>query len=159
MPFRNLIEKTKEQEIWEQIKNSISARDWPGLVFLLWMSRVLFITGFIVFCVTFCAVIYSQLRVGFIDLNGIITAAVLGVLLVVLYVVIAAIIASPWRIYILPEFKSIRDLIPYAITSDRVRWDRETVSIHVKRIVVEQLGLSESDYTEDSRFVEDFGMW
>ncbi|MBN1807346.1 MAG: hypothetical protein JW837_19020 [Sedimentisphaerales bacterium] len=159
IPFRNLIEKSKEKEIWEQIKISIAARNWPNFVRPLWMSRTLIAAGFAIFCVTFCTAIYSQVRVGFTDLHGITSAAIFGVLLVIPYAVIAAIITSPWKIYIPQEFKSIRDLIPYAITSDRIKWDRETVSICVKRIVTEQLGLSESDYTEDSRFVEDFGMW
>ena len=91
-------------------------------------------------------------------MHGIVSAALFGILLVVPYAVIAVIITMPWKIYIPLQFKSIRDLIPYAITSDRVKWDREGVSIRVKQIVTEQFGLKESKYTEDSRFVEDFGM-
>lgn len=35
---------------------------------------------------------------------------------------------------------------------------REEVAALVKRIVLEQLGLPESTYGEDKRFVEDFGV-
>jgi len=44
------------------------------------------------------------------------------------------------------------------ITSDRVKWTRDQVSKVVKAIVMEQLGVSEAKYTEDSHFINDFGM-
>lgn len=134
MPFRNLIEKSKGKKVWEQIRIAVEARDWPGLIRPLWMSRTLIIAGFALFCVMFCTAIYSQLRVGLNDLHGIISAAIFGILLVVPYTIIAVIITNPWKICIPPEFKSIRDLIPYAVTSDRVNLDRELVSIRVKKL-------------------------
>ena len=42
--------------------------------------------------------------------------------------------------------------------SDGVKWTREEVSVLVKEIVKEQLGVSEDKYTEDSHFINDFGM-
>ncbi|MHC4537036.1 MAG: acyl carrier protein [Planctomycetota bacterium] len=156
--FRNFIEKSKEKEIWEQIRKAIAARDWPKLVRPLLMSRVLSAIGFAIFGVTICAVIYYQVRVGLADVEGIFFAACLGILLVIPYAIIAARLTRPWKIYIPLEFKSIRDLIPYAVTSNQIKWDREVVSIRVKQIVMEQLGLEESYYTEDSRFIEDFNI-
>ena len=54
---------------------------------------------------------------------------------------------------------TIRDVIPCAITSDRMTgWTREDVVLVVKRLVMEQLAVDESAYTEDSRFYEDFNL-
>lgn len=36
-------------------------------------------------------------------------------------------------------------------------WTREEVSQAIKRIVIAQLGIKESRYREDARFIEDFG--
>jgi acyl carrier protein len=158
MPFRNVIDKSKEKEIWKQIRKAIAARDWPGLERPLLMSRVLSAISFAIFSVTICTVIYYQVRVGLADVEGIFYAVCLGIFLVILFAIIAARLTRPWKIYIPLEFKSIRDLIPYAITSNRIKWDREVVSIRVKQIVMEQFALKESKYTEDSRFAEDFGL-
>lgn len=159
MPFRNLIEKSKEKEIWEHIRIAIAARNWPELVRPLWMSRILGTIGFAIFSVTICTAFYKFVFVDHIDIvGGILFAAISGIWIVIPFAIITLRLTRPWKIYIPPEFRSIRDLIPYAITSDRVRWDREGVSIRVKQIVMDQLGLEESYYTEDSRFIEDFNI-
>jgi len=158
MQFRNLIPKSQEKEIWEQIRIAIAARSWPELMRPLWMSRTIIAAGFAIFCMASYTAIYYQIRAGFADVKGITGAAFLGILLVIPFAIIAARLTHPWKVYVPLQFKSVRDLIPYAITSDRIKWDREGVSIRVKQIVMEQLAVKESKYTEDSRFVEDFGM-
>jgi len=159
MSFRNLIEKSKQKEIWEQIRIAIAARNWPELVRPLWMSRILGTIGFAIFSVTICTTFYKLVFVDHIDIvGGILFATLLGIWVVIPFAFITLRLTRPWKIYIPLEFKTIRDLIPYAITSDRVRWDREGVSIRVKQIVMEQLGIEESYYTEDSRFIEDFNI-
>lgn len=40
-------------------------------------------------------------------------------------------------IYIPSRFKTVRDLVPYAITSDQIKWTREQVSVLVRQIVTE----------------------
>lgn len=58
----------------------------------------------------------------------------------------------PWRI------RRIRHLIPYAVSSDQVAWTRDQVSVMVKQLVMQQLGVSEKKYREDADFIKDFGM-
>jgi hypothetical protein len=72
--------------------------------------------------------------------------------------VIAILAPERWRTRIPRQLKKIRDLVPYAGTSDHITWTREKVSLTVKMLVMEQLGLSESDYHEDARFAEDLGL-
>jgi len=56
------------------------------------------------------------------------------------------------------RIKTIRDLVPYAVTSEQIKWTRDQVSELVKKIVLEQLNLSEADYREEAHFIDDFGL-
>ena len=83
---------------------------------------------------------------------------VLGMVLAGLFVAIAYKSTDRFEVYIPAQFWSIRDIVPYALSSEQIRWTRMGVSVAIRDIVVEHMGLDESDYTEDSRFVEDFGL-
>jgi len=52
----------------------------------------------------------------------------------------------------------VRDLVPFAVTSDEIAWTRDQVAAIVKDLVKEQLGVSEEQYREDASFIADFGM-
>lgn len=55
----------------------------------------------------------------------------------------------------------IDELVPRDWTKARrviSQWDRERIAKKVKEIVIEQLGISEQQYHEDARFIEDFGV-
>ena len=56
------------------------------------------------------------------------------------------------------RFARIRNLVPYATTSEAVAWSRDQVAALVKKLVVEMLGLREADYREDLHFIDDLGM-
>jgi len=147
MRFRDLIPKSQEKEVWEQLKVDITARSWPELTLPLWMSRLLIAAGLAILSM----IVYAVIRSSVLGCFG-------GVIITVVFLRITNKFAPPYRKNIQSRFKTIRDLIPYAITSDRIKWTREQVSAQVKQIVIEELGLRESEYTEDSRFVEDLGM-
>ena len=53
------------------------------------------------------------------------------------------------------RIKQVKDLIPFAITSDEMKWTKEQISEHVKRIVIDIVGISESEYFEDAHFIKD----
>jgi acyl carrier protein len=149
MRLRDSISKPREKEVWEQMKAALSPRSWPALVLPRWMSRSILVLCFAVFVAGVIATIPLSRHVG--------AAFACGIALAGLFGIIGVIITRPSRTLIPPRFQSIRDMIPYAITSDRMTgWTREEVAVVVKRITTEQLGLDESEYTEDSRFVEDF---
>jgi acyl carrier protein len=161
MRFRALIPKSREKERWEQIKVAVAARSWPRLTLPFGMSWCLTAIGFAVFGGTVFIAIRLFLDAGL----GIIDWVYLGVLLGIGGIFIAGLfriaanrLTRRFGVRIPYRFKSMRDLVPYAITSDHIQWTREQVSAVVKRLVMEQLGLDESQYTEDSRFVEDFRM-
>jgi len=150
MEFRKLIPRPKEKEIWPQIQSAVAARSWPELVRPEWMSRLITAVGFAIFV----AIIYAVAQTSL----GITLGIFAGIVITVVFGIIAAKITRPFQVYIPSRYKRIRDMVPYAVTSDYVRWTREQVSDLVKQLVMEQLGIHESKYTEDSRFVEDLGM-
>ena len=91
-------------------------------------------------------------------LVGISVGLILGLVLAGLFCAIAYRLTARFEVYISARFQSVRDIVPYAISSERIAWTREGVSTAIKEIAVEQMGLDQRDYTEDSRFVEDFGV-
>ncbi|MBN2314118.1 MAG: hypothetical protein JXM79_09325 [Sedimentisphaerales bacterium] len=147
MRFRYLIPKSQEKEVWERLRAAISARSWPSLVLHLRMSRLLIAVGLAIVCMSIFVTIFISL-LGFVG----------GIVIAFVFLWITNKLTPPYRNCISSQFTTIRDLVPYAITSDNMTWTREQVSSRVKHIVMEQLGVKESNYTEDSRFVEDFGM-
>ncbi len=149
MPFRHLIPKEKEMEVWQQIRSSIQARSWPKFSrspILVWS-----LFGLILFSGVFLAVSLLPSR----EVSSAVWA---GILLAISLGVVAEFVTRPLRIRIPSEFKVIRNLVPYAVTSDQVKWTREQVSELVRKVVIDELALNESEYTEDSHFVYDFGV-
>jgi acyl carrier protein len=163
--FRDFIPQTREKEAWEQIQLTLEPRDWPGLARPPWLSAVLRAIGLVVFGATVagmirCGMIQWRGSIGAKDWIQFVFVSTFGAgVLTLLYGVIAALLTRPYCVFIPADIRSIRDVIPYAMTSNHMpAWTREDVAMVVKRIVMDQLGLDESSYTEDSRFVEDFNM-
>lgn len=157
MQLRDWLPRSREKEAWEQIRAVLSSQHLPGLVRPLWMTRALTATTLAIFSVTISATIRLSCGVGSTLKDGILQGGVLGLFTASVFGIIAGLLTRPFRICIPAQFKSIRDLIPRGMAFDRVTgWTREEVAAVVKRLTMEQLGLRESDYTEDSRFVEDF---
>jgi hypothetical protein len=152
-PFRGLIPKSQEKDIWGQIRTAIAARSWPRLVRPGWVSR-----SILVGCLAITgAGVLAAITLSASSRDPIIGAVFFAWLFAIsLFVITAIRLTRPFQVHIPSRFKSIRDLIPYAITSDHIKWTREQVATRVKQIVTDQLRIDASEYTEDSRFVEDF---
>jgi acyl carrier protein len=149
--FRNLILKTQEKEIWEQIKLAVSARSWPQLSRPRWILCFFAIMELSIFFATIFELNYFSRHLESIPLG-----IILGCFLSYQFIVVAENRTKSFMLYIPSNFKSVRDLIPYVITSEHINWTRGQVSERLKQIVISQLGLDESEYTEDSNFVKDF---
>jgi acyl carrier protein len=153
MPFRGLIPRRCDKETWERIREAVAARSWPQLVRPGWMSPsilagCLAITG---------GGVLAAVRLSTSRNDPIVGAVVFAWLFAILLFVITALrLTRSFRVHIPSCFKSIRDLIPYVVTSDHIKWTREQVAILVRQVVMDQLGIKASEYTEDSRFIEDF---
>jgi hypothetical protein len=55
------------------------------------------------------------------------------------------------------RIKSVRDLVPYAATSEKLEWSRDEVAQVVRGIVDHVLAAGER-YCEDADFVRDLGL-
>jgi hypothetical protein len=56
------------------------------------------------------------------------------------------------------NYSTVRDLVPFAITSGEISWSRDKVVTRVKRLVMKQPGVGEEEYREVTHFIHDFGM-
>ncbi|HBA85375.1 MAG TPA: hypothetical protein DCZ95_14910 [Verrucomicrobia bacterium] len=151
MPFRNLIPRSKEKELWADLKQSVAARSWPTLVRPPWLPRTIAACALAVFSVTFL-VLWNVVPIGAAN------AAMIGASLMIGVCIFAEKKTQRFKTRIPSNYQRLRDLIPFAVTSDQVRWTRDQVSALVKQVVLEQLEIPEAKYQEDAHFVNDFGL-
>ena len=151
MTFRRLIPINAEPQFWQELKNEIHARSWPALVRPRWMVWLLTASVCSVFLGSFW-MFYEIVPVG--PEN----AAMSGAVLAIVTYILSSRITRRFKVRIPHRMKELRDIVPYAITSDQIKWTREQVSAVVKKIVLEHLGISEAQYREDAHFVKDLGL-
>lgn len=148
--IRHLIPREKESEIWPQLGTEILARRWPELARPQWVVRCLISGSLLLMAMPVCLAAFRLLSFGA-GLWG-------GVGVAIIFSIIANRLTLPFKLYIPSKFVTVRDLIPPVLTSDYIKWTREQVSDLVKKIVIDQLGIPEAKYTEDSHFINDFGL-
>jgi hypothetical protein len=76
----------------------------------------------------------------------------------VLLAIMLVLATKPFRTRIPRKLVTLRDLIPYVASSDVIQWDRELIAGVVKNIVINQLDLKESQYSEDADFIKNLGV-
>lgn len=108
--------------------------------------------GYALACVVFLGVLFLALP------SGLARAALYAVSGTLAFAYAAILATERCRTRIPEKLRRIRDLVPYAGSSDHIEWTRQKVAAVVKVIVMEQLGLSESDYREDADFAKDLGL-
>lgn len=151
MTFRRLIPVNAEPQFWQELKNDIHARSWPVLVRPRWMVWLLTASVCAVFLGSFW-MFYKIVPVG------VEFATILGAVLAIATWILFIRLTNQFMVRIPHCIKTLRDIVPYAITSDQIKWTREQVSAVVKKIVLEQLDISEAQYREDTHFVKDLGL-
>jgi acyl carrier protein len=147
--FRDLVPEGQLLQFLQDLKVEVRARSWPSAVRPRWLVNC--ICGFA--CAVSVLVWYATKEplgkeIG--SILGVITAIVTGISL--------ARLTRPFRIIVPLRYRKVRDLVPFVVTSDQIKWTREQVSVVVKRLTMEQLGLKEAQYWEDAHFVKDLGL-
>ena len=150
MEFRSLIPRKEEREAWPRIQAAVSARHWPDLSRPVWMRRLITASSLALLVL----VAFASLRLHW----GLTVGVITGIALSILFACLATRFTIPFMQYLPARLQTVRDLVPLAITSDSITWTRKQVSTLVKQVVMEQLGVPESKYTEDSHSIDDFGM-
>lgn len=147
-PLRELIPKGGRGTHWDRLRQAVRARRWPELCRPTWLFVLLLFPPVLVSAAT----AYIASTIGPF-------AAVLGVFAAVPVLLSCAIseaaLTRPLRTHVPSHLKCIRDLVPYALTSDELKWTRGQVSQLVRQIVIKQLGVPEAKYHEDLHFFRD----
>jgi acyl carrier protein len=139
--IRSCLAGHSEPQVWAALKLAVHARSWPALVRPTWLVASLWLLA----VGTFLA-----LRVPFPWLAAAACAVV---------VAFVAFQCTPYFCTCIPpRFSRIRNLVPFAVTSDSINWTRDQVAALVKQLVIAQLFLHEEQYREDADFVKDLGM-
>lgn len=146
--LRSLIHPGRVPHVWPALERAVQAKVWPSLVRPGPLVASLYALAYVVFL----GVLLFALP------SGIARAALYAVLSALLLACAAILATARCRTCVPENLRRIRDLVPCAGSSDRIAWTRQKVSTIVKVIVMEQLGLSESDYCEDADFAKDLGL-
>lgn len=151
-PLKDLIPRKETQRRWRELKEAVQARSWPTLVRPWWLTVSLCGATLLIFFG-----LIGELMRRFSPADGVLPSLV-ATSVTAGFIYLAIVNTRRFRACISSRHRRVRDLVPYAITSDEIKWTREQVSQLVRKIVLEQLGIPESKYREDARFVEDLGL-
>lgn len=146
--LQDLIHPEHVARMWPTLEQAVEAKVWPGLVRAPLLVAGLWAVG--------CAACLGMFVIGM--AGGVGTAASSTAVGAIIFAIVAILVTERWRTRLPQGMERVRDLVPYAGTSERIAWTREKVATVVKVVVVEQLGLSEADYREDADFINDLGM-
>lgn len=139
--IRSFAAGKSDQEVWDDLKTAVQARSWPALARPRWLTAIIWILSL----GTFCALITA--------FHWAVAVACTG-----LVAYVAARLTRPFRSRIPARYSRLRELVPFAVTSDAISWTRDQVATLVRKLVIEQLGLREGQYREDAHFIKDLGM-
>ena len=130
-----------EREVWDDLKTAVQARSWPALAWPTWLTASMWFLSLGTFCALIALFHWAVAAAG-----------------AVLVAFVAARLTRPSRSRIPARYSRLRELVPFAVTSDAISWTRDQVASLVRKLVIEQLGLREGQYREDAHFVKDLGM-
>ncbi|ACM21465.2 hypothetical protein Geob_3122 [Geotalea daltonii FRC-32] len=150
-PINQLFSNPPDKEKWLSLKKAVQARTWPELSRPIWLKVLIVIIPASVFFTLW-------LRNPINPIAGFFAIPIIGFFSAVITIYIGTSLTRPMKTTIPANIKQVKDLIPFAITSDEMKWTKEQISEHVKRIVIEIVGISESEYFEDAHFIKDFGI-
>jgi len=139
--IRSLTTRRSEREVWDNLRTDVQARSWPALARPRWLTVSMWV-----------------LSLGtFFALTALFHWAV-AVACAGLVAYVAGRLTRPLRSRIPVRYSRLRELVPFAVTSDGISWTREQVATLVRKLVIEQLVLRDEQYREDAHFVKELGM-
>lgn len=147
--FRDMVPEGQLLQFLQDLKVEVRARSWPSAVRPRWL--VICICGF---AGAVSVLVWYATK----EPLGMEIGSILGVVAVIVTGIALARLTRPFKIIVPLRYRKVRDLVPFVVTSDQIKWTREQVSVVVKRLTMEQLGLKEAQYWEDAHFVKDLGL-
>src|SRR5262249_47799822 len=119
-PIRRFVGRHQERFFWERLRHEVSTRVWPGLAYAGRVETAGKI-AFISFCIYALTVGW---RLGFLSSAGGIagTILLLGLFIPAILISFVSRLLSGFKSFIPTRISSVRDLVPYVATSDRIDW-------------------------------------
>lgn len=147
-PLAHYIPAENQPESWELLRAAIGARIWPDLKRPNWINAVNAAAVMSVFAVLllWAVLAYSE----FLVICSVLAAFAVSRIMIF--------VTNPWKNRIPIYEKSVKDLMKLTYSSGQMQWTREGVAELFKEIVMEQLSVSEEQYSEDAHFVKDYGV-
>ena len=145
-----LLPKSHIHEYWNRAKDMLGARRWPRLRTPPLLLRTIWGLSFSVLIQP----VISNDGVGFVT----------SILLSLSIIISLLLFISPFKNRLPKCITTMRDLTQFveqtnpSIGSWNNSYTRQQVATVIKQITIEQLGIKESDYYEDARYIEDLGM-
>ena len=136
---------------WVQLKEAVGANLWPSL------ERPRYVVALISF-ISFLATIVSMYILLSINVENSAALPVVGLVVFGLVAAILTYCTKPMCQVIPSKIATLANLVPYTATSKSIQWSEELIRLTVKAIILEQLGIKESKYSEDAHFFKDLGV-
>jgi acyl carrier protein len=147
-----VIPKDKQKEHWLNLKEFVKARSWPKLLQPQWMLKLRSVSLlFLLICPVVLFMIFLPVYIAW---SGFLVA----VTLMVLFQRVFEKKTMRYRCRIPEIYLTIKALVHFVKTSNDIKWTRDQVQKQLRTVIIEKLGLKESQYNDDSSFVADFGM-
>lgn len=140
--LQQLIPSAERKAIWQELQKRFEVKYWPGLVRSAWCCRTIFIAG-----------AASGVTVALAFNFG------LAVIAAPLIWIAGGILTIPFKTAIPEQCQTVDDLI-YLLVKDMTRKGPRTrveVAWLIKRITMEQLGVTAEEVKDNARFYEDLG--
>lgn len=137
---------------WNRLKLAMAAEEWPKLVRPRWMSIMIAVISGLV---SLCVIIILQWNISS-PLS--LVSIVVGLMAAIAFSKLCKRITRRWENLIPIYTGTVLDLARVAQRSHDMEWTRDGIAKTLKRIIIDQLGLKEEDYSEDAHFVKDYGV-
>jgi acyl carrier protein len=154
--LRALTPGVEEAQFWPRLKECVRARSWPKLDFSREVRFRIAAASWLLFATVIW--VFAWAGWGHMGASAFAWGTLLATVVAILFDDGLRKHLSGMRRFIPVEVKTLRDLVPFAETSDLITWTREGVAREIRAIVLEVLGIKPEKYREDADFVKDLGM-
>jgi hypothetical protein len=153
-PIRSVLAGETEPKFWLRLQSEVGARSWP----VLGLSRGLQRMKNVLLLLLFACGAYAGWRLDARSASAVFKAIAVGLATLFAGTLLLQRLLKPFEQFIPMRVSTLKDLVPFAATSDLVRWSVSDVSRVVRQIVEEVLAPGEGKYREDADFVKDLGL-
>ena len=150
--LRSLFPLKQHSRVWTTLKGGTDVWTWPELQRPAWLTRSLFGIGLAFVCTGMYMVCAKA------GIQALSVAFICAGPAAIVFFAIAERLTRPFKEALPARYATLRQLIPATATVSSGSWARNDVAEAVKAMVIKQLGIGESRYREDARFIQDLGM-